>query len=105
MNGGTLALNQRTLLSARGLWDEYHYIESFVTIANENAQKVIYAEQKIPFCFEDFVTLAENNIVQTVDGEEAEIEVLEWEVESNVATVTYKVSRVYDNNLKLEILE
>lgn len=106
MNGDSLALNQRDVLSARNLWENYHSIESFVTTdQGDNNQQVIYSEQTIPFCFEDFVSLVDNNFVEIETGEKAEIVTLNWKVESNSAVVTYRVYRVYDNNLKIEILE
>lgn len=106
MNGDSLALNQRDLLSARKLWDNYHSIESFVTNAEgDNNQQLIYSEQTIPFCFEDFVSLINNNYCETENGERAEIETLNWVVESNSAVITYRVYRVYDTNLKIDILE
>ncbi len=105
MNGDTLALDQRSIMSAKGLWDDYHSIESFVTIGGVNNQQVIFSEQTIPFCFEDFVSLVDNNFVQIETGETAEIMTLTWKVESNSAVVTYRVYRIYDNNLKIDIFE
>jgi hypothetical protein len=84
------------------LWDDYHFIESFVTINGVNNQQVIYQEQKIPFCFENFVSLVNNNYVETEEGEEAEIMQLNWKVEEDFATITYRVYRIYDNNLKID---
>jgi hypothetical protein len=101
MNGNTLAIGQRTILDASKLWDNYHFIESFVTINDINNQQVIYQEQKIPFCFENFVSLVNNNFVTTEDGEDAEITNLNWKVEEDFATITYRVYRVYDNNLEI----
>jgi len=106
MDGSQLALNQRQILDATKLWDNYHSIESFVTTANgDNNQQVIYADQKIPFSFKDFVSLASNNFVETETGEKAEIKVLDWKTEQSFATITYNVYRVYDNTLKLTLLE
>ena len=105
MNGSTLALDQRSILSAKSLWDKYHFIESFVTIDDKNNQQVIYSEQEIPFYPQNFVSLIDNNFVQTETGETAEIVNLTWKVESNSAIITYRVYRVYDNNLKIDILE
>jgi hypothetical protein len=102
MNGSTLALDQRSILDAGKLWDDYHFIESFVTINGVNNQQVIYQEQKIPFCFENFVSLVNNNYVETEEGEEAEIMQLNWKVEEDFATITYRVYRIYDNNLKID---
>jgi len=104
MSGDTLAQNQRTLLSAEKLWDDYHYIESFVTINGSNNQQFIYSEQTIPFCPENFVSLIDNNFVETEEGEKAEIISLNWVVEADRATITYRVFRVYDNNLEIQKL-
>ena len=104
MSGNSLALDQRSLLDARKLWDNYHFLKSFVTIDNENAQRVIVSEQKIPFCFENFVTLVDNNYAENELGEKIEIKTLLWKVEENTATVSYEIERVYDNNLKITFL-
>jgi hypothetical protein len=105
MGGNNLAMNQRSIMSAKSLWENYHFTKSFVTIDDINNQQYIYSEQKIPFCFEDFVYLSNNNYVLTQEGEQAEIMTLKWNVESNVAIITYRVYRVYDTNLKLTFLE
>lgn len=104
MSGNKLANDQRDLLSAKKLWDFYHFIESFVTIDGKNNQQIIVSEQTIPFCFNDFVSLSNNNFVETENGERAEIKNLTWTVESDTAVITYNVYRVYDENLKIEIL-
>ena len=104
MGASNLAVGQRTIMSAENLWNNYHAIESFVPINGKHNQQVIYSEVKIPFCFEDFVSLADNNYVQTKDGESAEISTLVWQVENDSAVVTYKVNRLYDNNLKLKTI-
>jgi hypothetical protein len=104
MGSNNLAVGQRTIMSAENLWNNYHAIESFVPIDGKHNQQVIYSDVKIPFCFEDFVSLADNNYVQTKDGESAEISNLVWQVENDTATVTYKVNRLYDNNLTLKTI-
>ena len=63
-----------------------------------------YEEQTIPFVMQDFVSLASNNLVATPEGENAEIELLEWQTWDNKATVNYRVNRQYDNNFELKYL-
>ncbi len=104
MAGTSLALDQRAIMDARKLWNDYHFIESFVTIDDKNNQQKIFKEQKIPFCFQDFVTLSNNNFCETSTGQKAEIMNLVWKVEENSAVVTYRVFEVYDTNLKIEFL-
>jgi len=104
MAGNSLALDQRDLLSAKKLWDFYHYPNSFVTINGENAQQKIVKDHVIDFCTEDFLSLSNNNYAETSEGEKAEILSLDWEIEKNKATISYNVDSVYDNNLKLTFL-
>lgn len=101
MAGSSLQKNQRTILSAKNLWDNYHYINSFKEIDGKHNQYWIYQDQKIPFCFEDFITLLDNNQVETQSGEPAEIMSLEWEIWNNYATISYKINRLYDDNFNL----
>ena len=105
MAGSTLQNNQRQILAASKLWDDYHFINSFKPINGKHNQYYLYKEQKIPFCFADFVTLLDNNQVETVDGEPAQIESLEWQIWDNYATINYKVNRLYDDNFDITFLQ
>jgi len=98
--GGNLS-EQPTALK---LWDGYHYIESFADINGVNNQRVIYEEVRVPFCLENFVSLIGNNFAETQDGRNAEIMQLSWVVESDTATITYKVEQTYTNKLSIKIL-
>jgi len=104
MAGSNLQLDQRNIISAGNLWNNYHYINSFKQINGKHNQYWIYREQKIPFCFEDFVNLLDSNQVETVQGEPAEIESLEWDIWNNFATVNYRVNRLYDDNFNITFL-
>ena len=106
MAGATLAKEQRQIMAASKLWRDYHSINCFVTQSDgSNNQQFIYEEQKIPFCFEDFVSLGNNNFVNTDSGEDAEVKEIVWSYESNTATINYNVFRVYDTNLKTTFLD
>jgi hypothetical protein len=102
--GSSLAKNQRTILGAKALWDNYHFINSFAPINGKHNQYWKYEEQPMAFCMEDFVSLASNNLVVTPTGENAEIERLDWETWDNKATVSYRVNRQYDNNFNIVYL-
>lgn len=104
MAGSSLALEQRQIMSAQQLWEQYHYIETFVTIDNENNQQLIYKEQEIPFCNDDFVSLVDNNFVTTTSGEQAKITNVVWSNFNDSAIITYRVFRVYDDNLEISFL-
>lgn len=105
MSGGKLAMKQRSILSAKVLWEKYHFIESFVTINGKNNQQKIFKEQKIDFCLQDFVSLLDNNFCTTKDGQEVEVMELVYSVEENSAIITYRVFEVYDENLQISFLD
>ena len=105
MAGGQLAMKQRSILSAKRLWENFHFIESFVTINDKNNQQKIFKEQKIPFCIADLVSLLNNNFCNTQSGQEAEIITLVYSVEKGSAIVTYRVFEVYDTKLEIKFLD
>lgn len=108
MQGNQLAKNQRQIVSAKNLWDKYHFINSFAPITKDGKtyhnQYWLYQEQQIPFCFEDFVSLVGNNLVQTNQGENAEVEKLVYDVWNNRAIIDYRVNKLYTNNFELKEL-
>ena len=104
MGGNQLAKEQRQILSATKLWENYHFLNSFKPIDGQHAQYFLFRKQKIPFCFADFLQLLDNNKVTTTTGEDAEIETVEWNVWENFATIDYKINRLYDNNFKITYL-
>jgi hypothetical protein len=104
LSGQSLKLNQRDIFSARKLWDDFHFINSFKEINGVHNQYWLYQEQKIPFCFSDFVSLLDTNKVKTVNGEDAEIESIEWNVWEDFALINYRVNRLYDDNFNIEYL-
>ena len=105
MSGSKLAQDQRGLLSARRLWDELHFINSFVEVNGVHNQYYRYLGVKVPFCLGDFVDLVNNNNCKTIDGERAKIESLKWRVWDNTAIIDYRVKKKYTNNLSIKYIE
>lgn len=104
MSGGSLSLEQRQILSSTNLWNNYHFLNSFKPINGQHNQYYLFRQQKIPFCFADFLSLLNNNKVTTPSGEDAQIESVEWNVWNDFATIDYRVNRLYDNNFKITYL-
>lgn len=108
ISGNNLDVGQRDILSSQKLWDNYHFINSFAPIDVDGEeyhnQYWLYREQTIPFCFENFITLVKNNLVETQSGEKAEIETLQWNVWENKAVINYRVNRLYDRNFNITYL-
>lgn len=102
MNGGKLAMNQREILSAEKLWEDLHYISSFVEIKGSHNQWLRFEQVKVPFCIEDFITLLDNHFCKTSDGKDAMIETLKWRVWDNTAVIDYRINEKYTENLKIK---
>lgn len=105
MKGGKLAKNQRQIVSARTLWEELHYINSFAEINGEHNQWIRYEKVKVPFCIEDFIDLLDNNFCKTADGQEARVERLKWKIWNDYAIIDYRVKRKYTDNLKIKYID
>ena len=105
MSGDRLAKDQRVILSARKLWDDLHFINSFAEINGEHNQYKRYFGVKVPFCEEDFLALIDNNNCLTSDGQEAEIELLKWKAWEDYAIIDYRVKSKYTDNLQIKFIE
>ena len=104
MAGSNLQEDQRGILGADQLWDNYHYINTFAEYRGESGQYYIYQNKTIPFCFEDYRKIKQSNRVLIETGEQAEISSLKWDIGDNTAVIDYRVKRIYDNNLEVVIL-
>ena len=104
MSGSKLQQNQRKILDSFELWNNYHFINSFKQINGFHNQYYLFKQQKIPFCFDDFLSLLDNNQVTTESGEPAEIESVEWNVWDDFAVVDYRVNKLYDDNFRIVYL-
>ena len=103
--GSRLDSNNSLYTSAKYLWDNYHYIDSFAEINGVHNQYRLYEDVDIPFSFQDFITLSDNNAFNTDEGEKGEILQLDWIADQNKATVSYRIKEKFTNNLKVEFVE
>lgn len=105
MSGSKLKKGQRDLLSAKNIFNNYHYSNSFVPINNEHNQWKKLPEKNIPFSKEDFVLLSQSNYCFTEDGKEARVDYLKWNPYKGIATIKGRVKEIYTNNLKIRAVE
>jgi hypothetical protein len=98
--------NNIAIFNAKYLYDNFHFIQSFVPnssgVHNQWLRKSI---TNVPFCFEDYQLLQDNNEVFTIDGKKARIESLRWNVWKQTAEIDYRYNELYTNNLKVELHE
>jgi hypothetical protein len=88
------------------IYNNFHFIESFVpTTSKPNGnQYKIYEVEGVPFCFEDYEKFLTSNFLKDSEGRNGELISLRWDINSQTATINYKISELYTNKLKEEII-
>lgn len=91
-----------TILSARYLYHNFYYIDSFIPTADRpNGNQCIKKSFKnVPFAFQDFKKVKANNFIFTSAGEEAYVQSLKWNPYTQTADMELRISKLYTNNLK-----
>ena len=98
---------QKTQISAKSLWDNFHFIESFAEITDTATGKIIHNQhvlqtgEKIPFCLDDWNKLLNNNKFNTVNGQTGEIISIDWDFQQGIANISYKIKQLYTKNIIL----
>tara|TARA_R100000951_G_scaffold42891_1_gene36021 strand:- start:4031 stop:5782 length:1752 start_codon:yes stop_codon:yes gene_type:complete len=98
---------QKTQISAKLLWDNFHFIESFAEITDTATGKIIHNQhvlqtgEKIPFCLDDWNKLLNNNKFNTVNGQTGEIISIDWDFQQGIANISYKIKQLYTKNIIL----
>lgn len=100
-----MALNKvrstyKTIMSAERLHTDYYFINSFTPVPVNHNQYTRHLRVRIPFCFEDYITLAENNGFTTIDGRSGKFEKIEGIPDSGFADVDIRIKEVFTTNLK-----
>lgn len=100
-----------TQITARELWEKFHFIESFAEITDPDTGKIVHNQhiikeaEKVPFCLEDWNVILGNNKFTTEDGKTGEIISIDWNFQNGFANIQYKIKQVYTKNLKLAFNE
>jgi hypothetical protein len=103
-SGLKLPSDHRTYLSAKYLYNNYHYIDSFVA-NNYGGQYKLYKDITIPFCFHDFLKTIECSYFTTIDGKSGKIEKFTWNFTQGYAKVDYRIQEPYTKNLQEIFIE
>jgi len=102
MNGNQLARDQREIIGAKAIYNDYHKINSFVEIDGVHNQWLTYPETRVPITEDELRTILQNNYFTTAEGKKAMIEVLNWQPYAGTAVISYRVNELYTKNLKIE---
>lgn len=99
--------NNNTYVNATYLWNNFHYVTSFVPTAdrpnaNQWLKKTI---ERVPFTWQDFQKVKNNNRIFTSDGKVAKITSLKWNVWDQLADIDFMVNEVHTKNLQITLHE
>jgi hypothetical protein len=92
-HNGQIPEDHRNYLSARAMWQNYHFWKSFRD--NKLSQRKIYKDQIIHFGFSDFLKTINNAYFTTYDGKQAKFTSLEWDIDSDRAKADFEVEYEY----------
>lgn len=104
ISNGQMATNQ---ITAKMLWDKFHFIESFAEIVDPatglkiHNQSIIENAEKIPFCHADWKAILLNREFTTPNGQNGLILSVDWDFQNQVANIRYKISKLYTKNIIL----
>lgn len=95
--------NQRQHLNAKSLWNDFHYINSFVTLGGVTNQ---WLRVKIPQKIESSkaIQILNNNFCKLDTGEVVEVERMTWTFSEDYAEIFYRVNKKYNENLKQTLI-
>ena len=104
LDGKSVDIKYRSIMNAEILHDKFYFINSFVPVPVNHNQYKKFEGIRIPFCFEDYVTLSENSFFTTADGKKGKFERIEGNPDGTFADVDFRIKEVFTNNLKDRIV-
>jgi hypothetical protein len=95
-----------TRLTSDGIYDEFHYVNSFVPSAKlpKPNQWIKRKHESIPFCFDDYKLVRNNNLIFDSEERPCKIISLNWQPEAGQAEIEYWEQKIYTTNLTETIL-
>ena len=102
LRSGKIPSNNRALLSAKTLYEKYHFIDSFVDQAR--GQKII-KQANVKFNFGDLQKILTNGFIFTDDGKKAKLIDFDYSPGLSECTLNYSIQKQYDANLTETFIE
>ncbi len=96
--------NYKSIMNAEILHTDYYFINSFVPTPINHSQYKKFENIRIPFCFQDYVTLADNSFFTTSDGKQGKFERIEGNPDGTWADVDFRIKEIFTRNLKDKIV-
>lgn len=102
MSGSKLNNDQRSVVSAEQLWNNYHFINSFAEVNGVHNQFWRFQNIPVPMTVGDFSKLLDNNFITDADGNQVMVEKIVYKPQHATAVIDVRVKRKYTNNLKID---
>jgi len=101
-----LTSGNETIVSAKYLYNNYHFINSFVPTSSrpKGNQYIIKEFDNVPFSFEDFLNVKDNNQI-TAFGEESLIEAVKWNPFQQKAYIRVRINTLLTSNFSQTNIE
>lgn len=99
-DGKSVHASYRSIMSAEILHDDFYFINSFVPVPVNYSQFKKLENIRIPFCFGDYVTLADNSWFTTSDGKQGKFERIEGTPDGGFADVDFRIKEIFTKNLR-----
>lgn len=100
-----LSVNNSQILSAKYLYENYHFISNFVGSGNKHGQYYKYELKNVPFCFDDFEKVRVDNLIKDKSNTIGKIDSLKWNVYEQTAEIKYRINKKYSTNLQNKYTE
>jgi hypothetical protein len=112
ITGVTIHQNNKDFIGARALMKNFHFSNLPQTVypgapySSQQAgtpyynQWLIFENQDIPVCCEEYNLIKNNNIIKTYYGKNARVDSLQWNLFKGMGTIDYRVNIPYTKNLE-----
>lgn len=100
-------VDNNRLMTAKQLYETFYSCRSFVPSTDKpNANQFYKYEYKnVPFSFDDYLKVKDNNCIFTENQEQAIIDSLTWNIWSQKADIKLRINKLFTNNFKITYLE
>lgn len=93
-------------INSEFLYNNFHFLRSFVpSDSKPNANQYRkFKKEGVPFCFDDFQLLRNNNKMQDDEGQDGKVISALWNIRELVAELDFNINKLYTSNIKESII-
>lgn len=97
--------SNESVLNSLYLYNNFWFVNSFDSSINgSNANQYKKYEVDVPFCYDDYLLVKNDNALRDGDST-GKIDSLLWNVDAQRATIKYRINELYSDNFKTKIID